>query len=662
MANLSRSPFMLIRLPSIQMEALSQLNDSVQIVDEASFQKAFFETRKGIQKLAQNVDLLNGLLFSSHSFLESLHKYFEKDPRTFNKKSQQIERRALSYLQRMTLNASPLSSFSKVQLRDMDWNYMTPLNPSMVLPNARVINKFEQETYKEKLLGETLMLRLNPFLQRSAEMFSLLQFKGPLGIELIRLQINEQLDGLYEKIKFKRSSLLDIQNTLESILGTGDDEALSVVLDLLRIQFLVPIWEEKDIPREEQVVINQLEKDTFTDKMTSKFLKATKEPGTKFYFSYIKNIESIKSTQRFYEHCFDHSEISKPSFDLKVIEDEIIQLYDHVQSCVNELDTNYAGLTLIEAFETWQAKIRVRLDQTKLLKNDSSYELEMEKVEKSSRPDKLGIMLRPMSNSRKCLLLSWTTAYGKYIRRYLPNYSKADLGGTLDWIKESRSNLVQNVDRSQHPSNTIYNDLPQIDFFNFQSDFNKSKKVKVQLDIQGNLVNLRNGDPIEIVDLGIQNPASRSAFYNFMNQFSPYRNYLQLFIEELYEVLREDKDDHFYYPRLETPQLILRLEAWEFKNYFHLIGEALKGFKLFERIQIVRNKINCCRFVSVEFDQKHQGYLDFDNPISVDSFARKIRKTEGIITLRNQLYNQETPMTPNIFAEYYWEFKADYSI
>lgn len=662
MANFRRSPFMLIRLPSIQLEDLYQLSTSVEVIDDTSYQKAFYETRKQIQKLAQNEDLLNGLLFSSHSFLESLHKYFEKDPRTFNKKLQQIERRALSYLQRMTINASPLSSFAKVQLRDEAWNYLSPLNPSMVLPNAEVISKFEQEIYKENLLSETLELRINPFLQRSTDMFSLLQFNGTIGIELVRLEISEQLDGLYEEIKFKKCSLIDVQNTLESILGTGSDEALSIVLDLLRLQFLVPVWQEADVPKDEALVTEQLEQDTFTHKMTSKFLNASKEPGTKFYFNNIKDTEAVKSTQRFYEHCFDRSEISKPSFDIQSIEAEVIQLYDFVQSCVKELNNNYGGLTLLEAFETWQAKIRVRLDKTKLLKNDSSYEIELDHVPKSSKPEQLGIMLRPIPNSNKNLLLSWTTAYGKYIRRYLPNYSKDELGDTFAWIGDSKSTLVQNVDKSQHPSNTIYRDLPQIDFFNFQSDVNNNKKIKVQLDIRGHLVDIRNGDPIEIVDLSIQNPASRSAFYNFMNQFSPYRNYLQFFIEELFEVLREEKDDFVYYPRLETPLLILRLEAWEFKDKEVLIGKNLSGFQQYEHIQKLRNTLKCSRLVSVEFENKHQGYLDFDNVISVDIFTRKIRKTDEKITLRNQLLNKDAPLTPNTFAEYYWEFKTDYNI
>ncbi len=659
MANIPRSPFVLVRLPSIQLKELDLLNEEKIISHEKEYDLAVQKARVGIQKMSNKEDLLNGLLFSSHTFLEGLKKYFQKDPKDFNKKAFQVERRALSYLHRMTFNASPLSSFSKVQLRDNDWKYINPLSDSMVIPNTQLLSRYEQELFKERLLDEVILLKLNPFVQHKEELFTFLQFKGEVGIEIIRLEANEALFALYNEVKFKSLSLINIQNELINIIEADEDAALSIVLDLIKIQFLVPAWEAKDLPVKDGLV-NLFEKENeYELKMKSKFQSSTQLSKSLIPVPLLKNPEKVKATQRFYEHCFDRKEIERPEFDQATIELEIVQLYEMVQSCIKELNTNYGGLSLLEAFEVWDLKIKINLNELSLLRVGSAYELILDKASKSMKPEQLGIMLRPIPNYSKSLLISWTTGFGKYIRKFLPNYHEEDLEEIYNWIKDSKNNLVQNIDRSLHPANELYDDLAHIELFNLQSDSAKSRKVKVQLDIQGNLVDLRKGQRIETVDLGIQNPANRSAFYNFMNHFSSYRNYLQYFLDDLYELLKEVKENYTFYPRVETPNLILRMASWKFEKKENLIGNNLSGFEQFKYLRALQNKLDCSRIVSFHFEEESGGFIDFNNPISIESFVRKVKKKEGSITLRNLLCEDQNSKTPNNFAEYYWEFKPE---
>ncbi len=72
-----------------------------------------------LQQIASQQTIQDGLLLGSHSLLERLETFVEKDPTSFRKKERQTAQKLLEYVTRAAAKTSPLGAFGPVGLHQI---------------------------------------------------------------------------------------------------------------------------------------------------------------------------------------------------------------------------------------------------------------------------------------------------------------------------------------------------------------------------------------------------------------------------------------------------------------------------------------------------------------------------------------------------------------
>ena len=236
------------------LKSLEQALKDAKTNFEVYFVHQLYEKRALLQSSAKNPVILNGLLMSSHVFLNQLEKYSEKDISGFAKKQFQTERTFLKYLSRICAKTSPFSTFSPLSVfkPEQKINFQTG---SCFRLNNHLFEFWRNSLNLYPPFYRKLPVSLNPSLKKNGENWVyLINSRNVESIQ--KMENNDLLDLAFETFQNNKLELV-FQNLVSEIHPSVETDLESLeayFLDLIDFGFLEwrwpfsgldPFWDEK---------------------------------------------------------------------------------------------------------------------------------------------------------------------------------------------------------------------------------------------------------------------------------------------------------------------------------------------------------------------------------------------------------------------------------
>lgn len=655
---MQRSPFYLLRIPSLNLEDLENLKyDGSSGLD---FFKQFEKNEEQLIEFAKNEDLLNGLQYSSQLFLNSLKKLKKKLPSSYKKKDRQVQRRLLDYIHRMTFNASPFSTFSFVQLQNDKHRAIIPKEAFTIHLNKKIWSKIDEIVNESDNRDFELLLKPNSLLKKDGKSVIYL-FMDEKKVQINRSRLDEIIVDILSFLNDDQGVLYS--KLFQQLFELGKHSAQDIHLfirALIRAQIIYPVWQSNNVFFAKKILSQSKEPASmFLASVLEKFIKGDLLFDKAKVESYITKKEDFGIGPLFYEHAYKNEFIPQKNLDRALIEKEVAALYQLCsKTCLDSKVTHQAN-DLIDAFKNWiEKEIKFDLNDLQITQSEDCVKLKLEYRKDKAIDVQMGVMLKHVPAQDCFLLINWTTGYGKYFRRFIKNYEDKTQDDFSKWVRESKDNLFQNNDRFIHNANDQAEELSSIEGFGFKDSFAGPKRIEIDFK-EGELRNKTTGEVVFPIDLSIQNPQTRSSFYNFINSFAQLKNNYLPFLKAVREKFSVQKEDHVYTPEIRTQHLLLSQKIWAFKNskYFRIKEEDLE--KRFYLLNSLRSKLSIPRFASFHFTNSARRYIDFENPISLDAFYRRIdQEKDSSLTIEALVDQKFEIKKEDKFYEIYWEFKS----
>ena len=428
----------------------------------------------------------------------------------------------------------------------------------------------------------------------------------------------------------------------------------------LKAQILQAVWTPKNVFFAKKILAKAKSKDgAFVQSILDRHIKNDLEFDKRKVESFLTAQKEITWGPVFYEHKYLDEKQLALDLPVDVLKAEVLGLYDLVCSLQKSPAANrYQGNSFLEAFRNWEdEQIDFDLKDIAYQTKGDDIIISIQKKESLNDRFQLGVMLKNIPGHDRFLFQNWTTGHGKYMRRYMKNYAEEDQVIFHEWVKQGAEDVFQNNDPFNHGANDFADGIPMMDGFGFKEAFCKAERIGISYD-DGNLVNKESKQTVYPLDLGVQNPLSRTSFYKFINAFSKLRAIYPAFLEALKKRLLQKKEGYDHVPLIKTDHLLLSIEEWIFKNKKAFLLEEKDDEKKFYLLNGFRSKIGIPRFATFRTTGASIRYVDFENPISLDAFLRRIRKDPAGELIIGSLLgpNKENNLADQKFYEVYWEF------
>ncbi len=624
------SPIVLLRQPVYTLDHLESF--SVDLTQIIPTEEDIERLRAHFLAFIQSKHLLRSLPFSSKTLYQALPHYEFHAAVKIRKKEKQNERTLMKYLMRMALNASPLADFARTQF--CNWEgiaYSAKANFSVELALSQR-KEFFDLCYCDIGLQGIMRHRLNPSLRKEENGFSYIYIDE--GVKsLVELEFDEQFDELYTKLQhvdftfaeFVSACAYDVNEFLESQLISPsypvytDSDILLEIINSVNERFDLDFTIEE---LEGKRVDNLSDKDALA--MQSAWIEKLK--------AYADHLEVRLNDKVYPERVFYLNSASNnarmPDFDQSSICEELVSFVSLISSIETKHERNISQSDLYLRGE--KQHIDFDFDKVNIAqKSEYQVELILEKSEVTdSMPKDIGVMLQHTGGVKPCLI-NTTTANGKFFAPSLSLANEEVIKKLEEWIQLSEQNLVAVKDESTHSKNKSHSFLRELD--NFGLDFHTPIRDRVKVRYEDEkLMEIDLNKKVKIVNLGIEDFNSRSAYVQNLIQVSESLPNVQAFVEGLQDKLKVEKvNGIFVMPRVETTNLVLGMQSWiiEGLGAFPSFGDTLT-----ENILILdkwRKELGIPRIVKVSIDVKKSNYLDFHNFWTVDTFIRSLKNMES---------------------------------
>ena len=652
-----QSPFYLLRIPSLSIGDLEELKYNIQ--EAFSFDRQVLKSEENLIELSKNEDLLNGLQFSSQLFLKSLLKLQKKKPEHYKKKDRQVQRRLLEYIHRMLFNASPFSTFSYVQLLDPSFNVLRPQNDFSIHLNAKLWDLVDELIVESRDRDFQLLLRKNQFLEESPKSILYLYLDRE-KVQINKSRLDDIIKDILECLGKEEVLYTKLFTTLFEMGKHSSNDIHLFIRACIKAQIINPIWNPDNAFFAKKILTKvQTKQANFAFSSLDKYLKKDLDFDKTKVESYLKSSKKIELAPLFYEHAYKSEQEIDLDINPRLIQEETLGLYNLTKDLLIKNSPELISESIIEAFRNWEdPENKFDLEKLETKEVDKQIELVLPVSKGEDHDFQLGIMLKKLPGHAQCFFHNWTTGYGKYFRRYIKNYDSKTREALKDWVSHDASGLFQNNDQFNHPANDFAEEIPLLNGFGFKEAFCNSKRICIKYK-DGHLLNYDTNEKVHPIDLSIQSPKSRSGFYKFINSFSKINTNFPSFLEQLRKHFLVAHPDHDFIPLIKTQHLILSKEQWMFKDWKNLLVKENDEEKRYYLINGYRSKIGIPRLCSFQFKNARKRFVDFENPISLDAFYRRIKKEDKAPLIIESMTGplKETKSSEK-FYEVYWEFSA----
>lgn len=651
------SPYVLLRLPTYDLTHLDVF--ALNVEDYNSIEEAMEDKRKHFLSFINAQDLLLSLPFSSKMVYQAIPHYEFHAAVKIRKKEKQTERALMKYLSRMSLNPSPLAAFAKSQFVDWDWNTKEPSNKFSLSLSLTQRKEFFDLCYCDIGLQKYMRYRLNPSLRKQAQEFTYLHIEGDQENRIV-LEFDQQFEDMFNLLK-------KTDFTLEQFVEKTDYN----VNDFLEAQLIVPSYpiytdhdfvvsilqdinERLDLSFKVEDVIG-FRKDVLTDQEAIAHQKHWESQIS----VYAKKLEvhldhKLYSERIYYLNAYSEEAIEKPSFDKELVSQEVLSLV----ALANEISNQEKILPL-----SWDTVFNLpnytepSFDVSDLSITQNSefvLHLNLDRQETITNCNSLGIMLR-FSDAELPSLVNVSTPYGKFFAPAIELAAESVNNDLKQWVNQSAQNIINLKDASLHNKNRAHGFIPELN--NFGLDFHTPIEDRISLDFNesGNIVNDDTKEIVSLVNLGIENYNTRSAFYQNVYRHTARLPNFPVLIEAIQNDNMVKMDEHVRSaPRINSNYLILAYRKWFCSKETFTFFQDTKNTHL-DRLNEWRKQYQIPRIVEYSIDHGKSFFLDFLNPWSVDSFLKLIRKMEETCTLVDMGCQEK--IKGNRLYEAYYEIK-----
>lgn len=616
--------FILVRsagLPFTDFLSLSIEESKIYQISEEQWNSIKQEHLKILLNFSKSETLLNGLLYSSHSFIDRIDQLHQKAPCQYRKKESQTIRRLTQYLGRICGKTIPFSSFSTIFLL----NY-PQIFESKCLLNIQVI---------QRIIEDKGLLQLNPTFRFLNGKYVWLSMKVLDKINVI--QKEDSISLVIQSIKNSKSKQ-DLISEISKGYDIDQNELIPFIDQLIESEILI--------------FKNNVDFEN-ADKISKKIIsnqKIDKSFIHKLYNNFVSKYTDLNFPRErlFYEHQNRAIKLEIKPKDLLPIKIQLNSLYQYLFfSHKDDLDDQLLEIwnllkikeSEIEFIDFYQRVLQLKIEIPSIKVN---YKYQLKKSNNvikvilpfiDTTTPSFGVICQIYSqNGCKSYLNNFTTGYGKHFGRFLPMLPKE----VFEYIKEknrnSKHNLVSNT--NFHLSNVdLHPEMIQTEI-----DFSKSLKIRKN----GNMFELyENEKKIKILDLSIEHPKFKSIRYQLLNLFGFANISKNRLIKKISAEVSIETNYGKYIPQIEYADIIIQREIWII-NLKHLINPNIKSqFQYFEDIQKWKSEIgiaNYCYVSSTDHPKLQEPQLiNFNSPHFIELFKSVSRKITTKIILEKMI-------------------------
>jgi len=630
------SPYVLLRLPAYNLSNLDAF--SIDPEEGLVSEEQIGEKRKLFLSFIRSKDLLISLPLSSHTLNNAIPHYEFHATVKIRKKEKQTERALMKYLCRMSLNASPLAAFAKSQFVNWEWERQAPAHKYHFSLSLDQRKEFFDLCYCDVALQGMMKYRLNPSLHKTALGYAYLY---QINKENSMVQLEEDPD--FDKAVI---SLRATDFTFAQFVEISDYD----VNDFLEAQLIIPAYPiYGDVETQEKIIksINERHHLTFRleDLIGKKVdslqpndvldLQAHWELQVKKFAAILEvGLDNKSRSERlYYLNTYADKQIPKPvDYDKEAIVKELMQLVSIIE--------NVSSVESIRKLK--KDNIYSEKESTVLSYDISGITLETESTDTlslklDSETGKItirdfGLMLRHTHSGIK--LLNITPAQGKFFSSALELANETVVEDVGLWISQNAQHKVAIKDASLHNKNKGNKFINEMEGFGL--DFHHPIADRLHLDYNEKSQEVRSGkgDPIELVNLGIEQVASRSIYYQNLNSVALNLPNIPEFISSLQQKHEYELESNIrIQPSIRSQSLTLGYKKWIIDTKEFIDPFAGSAEENLYALNEWRKKLKIPRLISYSVDDRKPLFHDFMNVWTLHAFLKMVRSMEKICTI-----------------------------
>lgn len=237
--------YILQRQSALPLELVSALGSDGYAMDQPAFDELLRQNINILRKFASDPVLLNGLLYSSHSFLERLSTFQQKSLSDFRKKEWQSARTLALYLVRIAAKTSPFAGFTAIGVATTQSQIPADFSISKtadVQYNHLVFSWIKEQLSAFPPFYNFLKIRLNSLIINDNEHYIFLL--NSRNVESVQyLEIQPILDFLRDLLLDNGLEYAELKAQLIEATGESADAIEPLLNQLLEIGFLDFDWE-----------------------------------------------------------------------------------------------------------------------------------------------------------------------------------------------------------------------------------------------------------------------------------------------------------------------------------------------------------------------------------------------------------------------------------
>ncbi len=250
--NILTFPYLILRLGALPVDNFlaQEEADIDKMPEEEYFRSKLLREKEGLWKYAFHPDLVNGLLFTSLSFLERLEHYYPKKE-LHNKKIRQTENTLASILARMMFKLSPNTSFTKLGVGAIGKREIPDFrNSQLIYLGYEHFELVKSTVLEDACLFEKLEVGLNKSIISAGKYLKFYIEKD--GQDFIReLEKSEIIEWLLDWNGWSKNPpliyLIEILQQETGVDRSGIDDFINQLLDVGFIQLITPYRQQNEL-------------------------------------------------------------------------------------------------------------------------------------------------------------------------------------------------------------------------------------------------------------------------------------------------------------------------------------------------------------------------------------------------------------------------------
>ena len=624
------SPYVLTRLPAYNLSNLDSF--AIEPSKDIDIENLIEDRRKHFLSFIKSNDLMISLPLSSYTLYNAIPHYEFHSFVKIRKKEKQTERALMKYLCRMSLNASPLAAFAKVQFMDWSEKVQAPTSNYVFKLSLEQRKEFFDLCYCDVGLQGIMRYRLNPSLCKTATGYSYIHKSADHNS---KVELVDDSD-FAEAVRILRST----DFTFAQFVDKVDYD----VNEFLESQLIVPSYPIFDDEKTQQEIIKSINERhklsfRFSDLSIAQFTNLTPSLVLELQSHWIKEIKkyakaldvSIDSVLRperlYYLNTYaDKMLTNYPELNKEVIAKDVLKLV----RLIDQATINTTAKVSKDKLNEQQEIMPVKFDLKNIViqkMEDESIMLPLHSVKESDRLEDFGLMLSHTTNGIK--LMNITPAQGKFFSPALVLASQKVKEAVGNWITENANYKVAVKDESLHSKNSGNKYIKEMESFGLDFQHPISERVIVDINNDNQSINAANGEVVELVNLGTEQIKARSEYLQNLYTHTTQRPNIPVFIlamQQKYKFTIKENIDVL--PSIKGKNFILGYKKWVIsaKEIFQPFAGSVEENIL--PINEWRKELKMPRLISYIIDGGKPLYNDFLNVWTLHAFLKMVRSME----------------------------------